>query len=161
MGVHTSSGDDKSQLFTILRALPIREHGIILKPDCSRSALYGLQFSYTRPIFSTRSLSISILFLMSSVYFSRNSLSSSFSPAGTTSLEPRDVFSRFPSYKHEMGTKLPSALHSHPWAALSAAPSEAESGVKIQQQFNISLRVCVIGGQHSLCKEGSLSVPGL
>jgi hypothetical protein len=88
---------------------------------------YASQFSYARPIFSTKRLSISILFLMSSVYFSRSSLSSSFSPAGTTSLEPRDVFSRLPSYKHEMGTKLPAALHNQPWAALSAAPSETES----------------------------------
>jgi hypothetical protein len=30
-------------------------------------------------------------------------------------------------YMQEMGTKPPSLLHSHPWAALSAAPSEAES----------------------------------
>jgi hypothetical protein len=49
------------------------------------------------------------------------------SPAGTASFEPREVFSRLPSYKHEMGTNLPPVLHSHPWAALSAAPSDAES----------------------------------
>uniref|UniRef100_A0A0A9GBR0 Uncharacterized protein n=1 Tax=Arundo donax TaxID=35708 RepID=A0A0A9GBR0_ARUDO len=66
---------------------------------------------------------------MSSVYFLRSSLSSSLSSAGTTNLEPREVFSRLPLYKHEMGTKLPSSLHSHPCAALRAAPSDAESGL--------------------------------
>jgi hypothetical protein len=116
------------ELTQAVEMINVREHGIILQPNCFKDALYASQFSYARPIFSTKRLSISILFLMSSVYFPRSSLSSSFSLAGTTSLEARDVFSRLPSYKHEMGTKLPDALHNHPWAALSAAPSEAESG---------------------------------
>jgi hypothetical protein len=103
---------------------------IIHNSSCPDRCSNASQLPYARPIFSTRRLSISILFLTSRVYFFRSSLSSSLSPAGAASFEPREVFSRLPSYKHEMGTKLPSALHSHPWAALSAAPSEAESGTE-------------------------------
>lgn len=45
-----------------------------------------------------------------------------------------------------MGTKLPCALHSHPWAALSAAPSDAESGhgqtgtASVQQRYYSAIR---------------------
>lgn len=41
-----------------------------------------------------------------------------------------------------MGTKLPCALHSHPWAALSAAPSDAESDHgQGQRQFSSDIIV--------------------
>lgn len=110
--------------------------------SCQPQQRFMSFFSYDRPIFSTRRLSISILFLIRMVYFWRSSRSCSLSPAGTASFEPREVFSRLPWYRHEMGTKLPCALHSHPWAALSAAPSDAESGHgQGQRQFSSDIIV--------------------
>lgn len=100
--------------------------------------------TYARPIFSTSRLSISILFLMSTVYFSRSSLSSTPSPVATASFAPKEVFSRLPWYMQEMGTKLPSSLHSQPWAALSAAPSEAESDQEAALVFCLNLWVTLL-----------------
>lgn len=83
---------------------------------------------YLRPYLSTRAFSISILFFIINVYFDRSSLP----PAFIANFAARDVFSNLPSYMFEIGTNAPSLLHNHPWAALNAAPNEAESGtVKI------------------------------
>lgn len=60
---------------------------------------------------------------MNKAYFETSCLS----PAFTDSLQLRDVFSNLSLYKNEMGTKLPFLLHSQPWAALKAAPRDAES----------------------------------
>lgn len=61
---------------------------------------------------------------------------SSLSPAPAESLQPRDVLSNLSAYMSEMGTKLPFLLHNQPWAALSAAPRDAES---VEQSSEIFL----------------------
>jgi len=60
---------------------------------------------------------------------------SSWSPALTASLQLREVFSTLSMYISDMGIKLPFLLQSKPWAALSAAPSEAESVTKLKNFF--------------------------
>lgn len=56
-------------------------------------------------------------------------LETSRSPAAANSLHLREVLSNLSAYMDKIGTKLPFLLHSHPWAALSAAPRDAESGL--------------------------------
>lgn len=108
------------------------------------------------PSFSTRRFSISSLFFTINPYLETKVMSGI-----ASSLHLRDVFSLFFSYKHEKGTKVPFLLHSQPWAALNAAPREAESvkGVKeeenkaesfhqaklnvLKQETSIKLRVCI------------------
>lgn len=82
---------------------------------------------YMRPSFSTRLFSISSLFFTIKAY-----LLTKFMSEIASSLHLSDVFPLFLSYKHEKGTKVPFVLHSQPWAALNAAPRDAESvkGVK-------------------------------
>lgn len=52
---------------------------------------------------------------------------SSLSPAFTASLQLRDVFSMLLMHISDIGTNFPFLLHNQPWAALTAAPNEAES----------------------------------
>lgn len=70
-----------------------------------------------------RRFSISNLFFINNVYLSIRS----WSAAGTVSLQLKDVSSNFLIYISEMGTNFPFWLHNQPWAALKAAPREAES----------------------------------
>ena len=87
-----------------------------------------------RPRSLTRRFSISILFFINKAYLE----TSSWSPAFTESLQLRADFSNLPSYRSAIGTKLPFWLHSQPWAALNAPPSEAESVNQIQRLFIVS-----------------------
>lgn len=70
-----------------------------------------------------RWFSISTLFFISIAYLDK----SSWSPALAASLQFRDVFSSLSMYMHDIGTKSSFLLHNQPWAALNAAPREAES----------------------------------
>lgn len=80
-----------------------------------------------RPSFWTSRLSISILFFINKAYLEANS----WFPALTESLQLRADFSNMSLYKHAIGTKLPFLLHSQPWAALNAAPRDAESANQV------------------------------
>uniref|UniRef100_A0A0A9CJT5 Uncharacterized protein n=1 Tax=Arundo donax TaxID=35708 RepID=A0A0A9CJT5_ARUDO len=79
-----------------------------------------------RPNLSMSFCSISSLFT-NNVYLVRSSVSPSHSPKGTASFMLSDVLSNLPEYTHENGTNSPCRSQSHPWAALRAAPKEAES----------------------------------
>lgn len=97
----------------------------------------------TRPDLSTSFCSISSLFFTNNAYLFTSSASPSESPNGIANFILRDVLSDPPEYKREIGTKSPCCLQSHPWPALRAAPSDAESAYRSSNDSIFSSMVSI------------------